>query len=343
MMNLLAGLIALLLILRPAAAEERLPMIWPPLLKAGDTIMFVAPAGPPERDQCERARERIEELGYKVRWRDDMFDVEGYLAGSDERRADELMEAFADPEVDAIFCARGGYGCMRMIDRLDYDVIRSHPKIVIGFSDVTALHTALNRSAGLVTFHGPGPASGMGGAEPPKEFTSKYLHLALLADQAPAAGYTIDVPADVGEVSHLGSGTARGRLVGGNLSLVSAIEGTPYALDCEDAILVIEDVREAPYRIDRMLRQLQLAGKLQQLRGVVLGQFTQDYSREDQLTEDDRFSTSGVLRQYFENAGIPVLVNFPLGHVDQNCTLPLGAEAEIDAEAGTLRIIRDAG
>jgi muramoyltetrapeptide carboxypeptidase len=342
MSKMTAGLIALpmLLFAASAAAEERLPMIWPPLLKPGDTIMFVAPAGPPERDQCERARQRIEELGYKVQWRDDMFDVEGYLAGSDERRADELMEAFTDPAVDAVFCTRGGYGCMRMIDRLDYDVIRSHPKIVIGFSDITALHAALNRRAGLITFHGPGPASGMGGDEPPKEFTSKNLHLTLLADETPAGGYTIDVPSNLGEVAHFGHGKARGRLVGGNLSLVSAIEGTPYALDCEDAILVIEDVREAPYRIDRMLRQLQLAGKLEQLRGVVLGQFTQDYSREDQLTADDRFSTPGVLRQYFENAGIPVLVNFPLGHVDENCTLPLGAEAEIDADAGTLRIIR---
>jgi muramoyltetrapeptide carboxypeptidase len=232
---------------------------------------------------------------------------------------------------------------MRMIDQLDYDAIRAHPKIVIGFSDITALHAALNRRAGLVTFHGPGPASGMGGEDPPKDFTSKHLHLSLVAEDSPAGGYTIDVPADVGEVLHFGSGTARGRIVGGNLSLVSALEGTPYALDCEDAILVIEDVREAPYRIDRMLRQLQLAGKLAQLRGAVLGQFTQDYSREDQLTEDDRFSTPGVLRQYFQNAGIPVLVNFPVGHVDQNCTLPLGAEAEIDAEAGTLRIIREGG
>lgn len=321
-------------------AEERAPPVWPPLLKPGDTIMFVAPAGPPEGEMCERAKERIEGHGFHVRWRDDMFDVEGYLAGSDQRRADELMEAFADPEVDAIFCTRGGYGCMRMIDRLDFDKIRANPKIVLGFSDITALHAALNGRAGLVTFHGPGPASGLGAEKMPTEFTAEYFHKAVLAGETAGDGYTIDVPESAAHVTHFGAGKARGRLVGGNLSLVAALEGTLFAVDCEDAILVIEDVGEAPYRLDRMLRQLKLSGKLAQLRGAVLGQFTEDYKREDKLTEDDRFNTTGVLRQYFEHAGIPVLHNFPLGHVDQNCTLPLGAEAEIDADSHTLRIIR---
>ncbi|HMO85598.1 MAG TPA: LD-carboxypeptidase, partial [Lacipirellulaceae bacterium] len=166
------------------------------------------------------------------------------------------------------------------------------------------------------------------------------LRQAVLAGLTPPQGYPIVVPETIGQLQAYGSGRARGRLVGGNLSLVAALEGTPYAIECEDAILVIEDVREAPYRVDRMLRQLKLAGKLAQLRGAVLGQFTDDYSREDQLTDDDRFSTAGVLRQYFEQAGIPVLCNFPLGHVAENCTLPLGAEAEIDADARTLRIVR---
>ena len=310
------------------------------LLETGNLIMFVSPAGPPERELCERARQRIEEQGYRVRWRDDIFDVDGYLAGSDQRRADELMEAFLDPEVDAIFCTRGGYGSMRMLDLLDYEAIARNPKIVLGYSDITALHAALQRRAGLVSFHGPGPASGLGSEDPPTEFTVYTLRQAVLAGLTPPQGYPIVVPETIGQLQAYGSGRARGRLVGGNLSLVAALEGTPYAIECEDAILVIEDVREAPYRVDRMLRQLKLAGKLAQLRGAVLGQFTDDYSREDQLTDDDRFSTAGVLRQYFEQAGIPVLCNFPLGHVAENCTLPLGAEAEIDADARTLRIVR---
>jgi muramoyltetrapeptide carboxypeptidase len=302
--------------------------------------MFVAPAGPPERAQCERAKQRIEEHGFRVRWRDDMFDVEGYLAGSDQRRANELMEAFSDPEVDAVFCTRGGYGCMRMLDLLDYDKIRANPKILLGFSDITALHAAFNRQAGVVTFHGPGPSSGLGGEKPPSDFVGEYLHEAILAGKGPAEDYTISVPAGIGHVTHFGDGKARGRLAGGNLSLVAALEGTPYALDCQDAILVIEDVGEAPYRIDRMLQQLKLAGKLGQIRGAVLGQFTEITKREEDSTHDDRFSVGGVLRQYFEKLGVPVLVNFPLGHVKENCPLPLGADAEIDAATGTIRIIR---
>lgn len=322
------------------AAAERLPTMWPPLLQPGDTIMFVSPAGPPERELCERAKQRIEDLGYKVTWREDMFDVEGYLAGSDQRRVAELMQAFNDPEINAILCTRGGYGCMRMLDGLDFEAIRAHPKLVVGYSDITALHAALNRRAGLVSFHGPGPSSGTGGEKPPTDFTQQALRNALVADATPAEGYLIEVPDTVARVGHFGSGKARGRLVGGNLSLVAALEGTPYAVDCEDAILVLEDVGEAPYRIDRMLQQLKLTGKLPQLRGVVLGRFTEDTKSEDKLTEDDRFNTNGVLRQYFEGLGVPVLSNFPLGHVAENCTLPLGAEAEIDAEAGTIRIIR---
>lgn len=302
--------------------------------------MFVAPAGPPDRAACERAKERIEHRGFHVKWRDDLFDVEGYLAGSDQRRADELMEAFTDPEVAAVFCTRGGYGCMRMLEWLDFDKIRANPKMLIGFSDITALHAALNGRAGIVSIHGPGPSSGLGGEQPPSEFVAKYFHQVILAGEAPADGYTITVPKDIGEVRHFGSGNARGRLVGGNLSLVVALEGTPYAVDCKDAILVLEDVGEAPYRVDRMLQQLKLAGRLRQIRGAVLGQFTETAKREEDSTGDDRFSVAGVLEQYFKDLGVPVLRNFPLGHVKENCPVPLGAEAEIDAEAGTIRIIR---
>ena len=153
-------------------------------------------------------------------------------------------------------------------------------------------------------------------------------------------GYTIEIPEDAPQPVTLGKGRARGRLAGGNLSMISALEGTPFAVDTREAILLIEDTREAPYRIDRMLQQLQLAGKLETLRGAVLGQFTRNYDREeDQLTEDPRFTAEGVLRQYFEPLGIPVLMNYPVGHHPYNATLPLGAQVEIDAKKGTLRIL----
>lgn len=317
-------------------ADEGEKLVWPKRLSPGDMLMLIAPAGPVEREQVMRFKDHIEQRGYKVKLRDDMFDVEGYLAGSDQRRAVEFNAAFADPEVDGVLAVRGGYGCMRMMPLVDWDVVKQHPKLLLGFSDITALHAGMNK-AGIVSFHGPGPASGLGSKEGPTDFTAKYVIRAVEA--TPAGPYVVQVPESVSKVESFGKGKATGRLVGGNLSLISALEGTPYAIDTQDAILMIEDVNEAPYRIDRMVQQLKLAGKLDHLKGVVLGKFTEDFVREDKLTDDKRFDTTGVLRQYFENLGVPVLVNYPIGHFPQNCTVPLGGEVEIDADAKTLRIL----
>ena len=327
--------------LRSPAEIDGQTMLQPDRLEPGDTIMFVAPAGDLNKERMLRARDRLESRGYQVVMRDDLFAADGYLAGSDERRAKELMQAFLDPDVDAIFPGTGGYGTMRIFDRLDFEKIRANPKILVGFSDITGLHLALNRQAGLITFHTPNPMWGLGSEEGMKPFTEEYFWKLLGADEEiEQNGYTIQVPRDAPQIVTLGKGKAQGRLAGGNLSMISAVEGTPFAIDTRDAILVIEDVREAPYRIDRMLRQLHLSGKLQTLRGAVLGQFTRNYDREeDQMTEDPRFTVDGVLRQYFEPLGIPVLMNFPIGHHPYNASLPLGAMVEIDAKAGTLRIL----
>jgi muramoyltetrapeptide carboxypeptidase len=340
-----ATLFVTMLAANVGAASERVPMIYPKLLQPGDTVMFVAPAGPPKKEEVLLAKRRIEKRGYQVKMRDDLFAVEGYLAGNDERRAEELMEAFTDNDVDAVLCVRGGYGVMRILDRLDFDKIRANPKPLLGFSDITALHAALQVKAGLVSFHGPGPASGLGSEDGPTDFTAQYLIRALQGGEPDSTGdsgaepYTIQVPESVAKVASYGEGTATGRLVGGNLSLISALEGTPHAIECQDAILLIEDVNEAPYRIDRMLAQLKLAGKLKQIKGAVLGQFTTEFVREDKLTDDERFDTNGVLAQYFKDAGIPVLLNYPIGHHKQNATVPLGSQVEIDAEKKTLRIL----
>ena len=336
------------------------PLIWPRKLAPGDTIAFVAPAGELDRERMALARTRLEARGYRVVQRDDLFAREGYLAGSDERRADELMAAFRDPRVAAIFPGTGGYGTMRILDRLDYAYIRAHPKVVIGFSDITALHAALNRRAGLVTFHSPSPMWGLGSPEGMAPLAERWFFRAIerdaretwVVDAAGVAGAVSGPPQGAGEaagpppapLAAWGRGKARGRLVGGNLSMISALEGTPYAIDTRGAILLIEDVREAPYRIDRMLRQLQLAGKLAQLRGAVLGQFTRNFDREDDQRRDDpRYTVDGVLRQYFGDAGIPVLVSFPIGHVRNNLTLPIGALVEVDAERVSLTVLESEG
>lgn len=350
-MRRLTALSLSLLLLAACAAGERpttgeagaapAAMLWPARLAPGATIMFVAPAGDLDRARMERARARLEARGYRVVERDDLFAKEGYLAGSDERRAAELMQAFLDPAVDAVFPGTGGYGAMRILDRLDYAAIRAHPKALIGFSDVTALHAAINRHAGLVTFHSPNPMWGLGSEGDLKPFSGEWFFRALEARPGFTGPYAIEIrDAELPQPYAFGRGVARGRLVGGNLSLLSALEGTPYAIDTRGAILLIEDTREAPYRVDRMLRQLQLAGKLAPLAGAVLGQFTRNYDREDETRNPDpRFTVDGVLRQYFADAGIPVLANFPIGHHEANATLPLGGQVEIDADRHLLRIL----
>ena len=320
---------------------DELTLIWPDPLRPGDTVAFVAPAGDLREERILEAKSRLEARGYRVEMRRDLFAKEGYLAGSDKRRAKELMLAFRDPKIKAVIAARGGYGSMRILDRLDYAIIRANPKILIGFSDITGLHLALNRQAGLVTFHSPSSFWGLDDpAEGMRPFTQEYLLRAMTDGAADSNGYVIEIPADAPQPETLGKGRVRGRLAGGNLSMISALEGTPFAVDTRDAILLVEDTREAPYRIDRMLKQLELAGKLETLRGAVLGQFTRNYDREeDQMTEDPRFTVDGVLRQYFEPLGIPVLMNYPVGHSPYNAALPLGAQVEIDADQGTLRIL----
>lgn len=340
----------------PTAATSQVPsgenpgkMVWPKPLQPGDTIMFVAPASELDRERMLLAQSRLEERGYRVVFRPDLFAHDGYLAGSDQRRADELMEAFRDPKVAAIFPGTGGYGTMRMLDLLDFEVIRANPKVFVGFSDITALHAALNQKAGLITFHSPNPMYGLGSSENLTAFSAETFFRAIeRRDRDPRAGFPVLIPPPAPEAEGpavpqpraWGQGKARGKLVGGNLSLISALEGTPYAIDTRDAILLLEDTREAPYRVDRMLRQLQLAGKLASLRGAVLGQFTHNYAREDETRQaNPRFTVDGVLEQYFGAAGIPVLMNFPIGHDPMNATLPLGAEIEIDADAVSLRVL----
>jgi muramoyltetrapeptide carboxypeptidase len=326
------------------SAGPQLEPIHPHLLAPGSTIRFVAPAGVLDPVRMALAKQRLEERGYHVQLDERIFAKEGYLAGTDEARATELMDAFLDPRVDAIFPGTGGYGTMRLFDRLDFAKIRANPKLFIGFSDITALHAALYRHAGLVTYHSPNPMWGLGSEGNLAPFSEWSFFRALEAADA-TTSYPIVVPAEAPQPVAFGRGKARGRLVGGNLSLVVALEGTPYAIETDGAILLLEDTREAPYRVDRMLRQLELAGRLDHLAGVVLGQFTDNYDREaDQQTTDPRFEVDGVLRQYFAARGIPVLMNYPIGHHPMNATVPLGAEVEVDADTATLTVLaRPAG
>lgn len=313
--------------------------IFPKSLQKGDTIALVAPASPVKRRRIEVAIERLEAKGFHIKLYGDLYRKHGYLAGDDATRAGELMAAFADPEVAAIFPARGGTGVTRLLDLLDYNVIRRHPKIVAGFSDITALHLALQSQTGLVTFHSPHPMDGIGVPDGLSDLSARTYWRALLADEYSGQdGYEIPLSDQEREsIVTMYPGQATGRLVGGNLALVVALMGTPYEIDTLDNILLLEDINEQPYRIDRCLSQLKLAGKLDTLAGVLLGQFTKCEAPPD----DKSLTLDEVFLGYFGELDIPVLQNFPTGHCRDNATLPLNVDIEMDADTRKVKVLEN--
>ncbi len=318
--------------------------IHPVGLIPGDTIAFVAPAGKLDRQRMDLARQRLRAMGFRVQVPDDLYRSRGYLAGPDETRAEELMAAFRDPNVKAIFPGTGSYGATRILDRLDYDVIRKNPKIIIGFSDITGLHLAIQKKTGLVTFHSPNPMWGLGSEGNLRDFSARYFWRALLqrgpldsGGQGSTGGYTIVTPQGVPQVRAISPGVGRGRLTGGNLSLIIALMGTEFEIETDGRILFLEDVGERPYRIDRYLCQLRLAGKLDNLAGVILGQFADCEPKKGKAS----LSLSQVLGDYFDDLGVPVVVNFPAGHSAYNATLPLGALVEVNADTGSVSVLEE--
>lgn len=306
----------------------------------GDTIALVAPAGPVDPTRVDRAVARLEAAGFRIKTFGDLHRQRGYLAGDDQARTEEFNAAIRDDESVAIIPARGGYGMGRILDQLDYDALARRPKLITGFSDITALHAAVGQRIGLVTFHSPNPQDGIGRGDGLSELSARTFWRAVLAEGYAAgdAGYEIPLTdAEQQQTITLQGGVARGPIAGGNLAVLSALEGTPYELQAAGTILLIEDIGEQPYRIDRYLCQLRLSGKLEQLAGVLIGQLT-DCTPEDgkpSLSLDD------ILLDYFAPLGLPVLTNYPIGHARDNATIPLGIEAELDADKRTVRVLKN--
>jgi muramoyltetrapeptide carboxypeptidase len=315
-----------------------MPLIRPRRLAPGQTIGIVAPsAAPNEPERIRFAIETVESLGFKVRPGLHLYDRDGYLAGADAARADDLNAMFADDSVDAIWCVRGGYGASRILPALDYSLMQRRPKALIGYSDITALHMAVQRHAGLVTFHGPVAFRAF------TPYTLGELKRVLWTAETPArlGGPPPFVPAEGrvdwdNRVTTLVSGKARGRLLGGNLCLMSHLVGTPYLPDLRGAILFLEDVEEAYYRIDRMLTQLWLSGVLAGVAGMAFGKFTScdpsSFFLQNRPLED-------ILAERFRALGIPAVSGLMIGHVEDQTTLPVGCLAELDADAGTLTLL----
>lgn len=243
-----------------------------------------------------------------------------YFAGTDEERLDDLNAALRDESIDAIWCVRGGYGAMRLLADIDFAALAENPRAVIGFSDITALHAAIHQECGIVTYHGPTARGEL------SEFSRDHLTRAV-ADPADSCGVAP-------EGRTLRSGIASGRLAGGNLALVTAMIGTPWSIDLEGAILVLEDIDEAVYRVDRMMQQLLLSGELDGCAGIIAG----DFRRPDGEQEEDNRTIDEVIAEAADAAGVPCFAGAPFGHIGDQWTIPLGAFAEMRADDCTLHV-----
>lgn len=307
----------------------------PGRLRPGDRVALVAPAGQylDELD-FQLVAENMTAMGLVpvpgAHWKDRF----GYLAGTDQNRAADVNAAFADPSIRAVFATRGGWGSARMLPYLDWKSIRANPKLLVGFSDITALHLAIQARAGFPTIHGPGGGSSW----------SKYSYAAfrdLVFDgklplyRNPVATQDRLVQRE-GRVNTLRSGKATGKLIGGNLTVLTHLVGTSWLPDFTGAILFMEDTDEAPYRIDRMLTQLGQAGILRKVAGVVFGQCT-NCKPSDGSTS--LFTLADVLQQHLQPLGVPAYSGAMFGHIDDQFSLPVGCRAEIDADAGTIRLL----
>ena len=300
----------------------------PNALSIGDTIAFCAPSGFLDSTRMSLARIRLEEKGFTVIQSDSLFKNWGYFSGTDEQRANELMSYFKNKSVKAIFPGTGGYGATRILSMLDYKTINNNPKIFIGFSDITALHIAINQKANLITFHTPNPMYGLGSINGLDPISELYFWSLMMNND----DYSYDIPFDLyGDslaVQIMVEGTSSGKLTGGNLSLICSMMGSPYEIETAGKILFIEDVGEAPYRIDRYLSELKLAGKLKAVNGIIIGRFSRrDKEPPDKSTD---FKMDEVFEQYFSKMKVPVIYNFPSGHGSKNISLPMGCLVEIN-------------
>jgi muramoyltetrapeptide carboxypeptidase len=315
-------------------------LIRPPMLRAGDTVGLITPATyVSDPDRLALAARTMKYFGLKMKLGRNVGRRDGYLGGTDQERLDDLHDMFRDPEVKAVFAIRGGYGSTHLLDRIDYGLLRKNPKIFLGYSDITAMHLAIQRHAGLVTFHGPVVLSEFTG------FTQASFRRALFDARPPGA---VTNPPDSNPLrpAHtlrvIRPGRARGPLVGGNLSLVASTMGTPYEIETRGRILMLEDVDEQPYSIDRMLTQLRLAGKLQAAAGVVFGECLDCRPRDYKPSYESTLSLGEVLDQILGKLNVPVMSGLTIGHTDDQLTLPLGVETTLDTDRGAL-ILEEAG
>ena len=303
---------------------------YPERLREGDKVALTAPSSPVPEKNLKAAVKSIEFLGLRAVVMDSCYMHHGYMAGSDALRADDINRAFSDKDIKGIFCLRGGFGATRLLPLIDFTNIRNNCKVFTGYSDITALHTAISRLCGFVTFHGPMPNTDYTKLD---DFTLSSLKTALF-DPA-GIRHLADPPGE--EICIMNKGTAEGILTGGNLSLLAATLGSPYEVDTKDRILFIEDVGERPYKLDRSLTALSLAGKFRDCAGVILGIFSEceepdhDTVPPGTVIASSTLELDEIIKEVVLPWGKPVISNFRAGHAYPQSTLPLGCRIAMDA------------
>ncbi|MCB0686000.1 MAG: LD-carboxypeptidase [Saprospiraceae bacterium] len=301
-------------------------VIKPKTLKPGDKISLIAPGSALSTEKIEQAVLTCSKLDLVPWISPNASKANGYLAGTDAERLEDLHLSFSDPEIKGIWCLRGGYGCTRLLPEINYALIRKNPKVLIGYSDITAFHQALDRQCNLITFHGPVATS------EPTDYSLNWLRKTVMQHEP----FTISSEPDAEKNMYtIREGSAQGKIIGGNLSILAALAGTPYQASFSGKIVCIEDIGEKPYRIDRMLVQLFQASDLAQANGIILGQFNDC----DPDPGDKSLSLEETLRHQFRNFSGPVIAGFSMGHIDNQCTLPFGIEARFNTNERTLELL----
>jgi muramoyltetrapeptide carboxypeptidase len=302
-------------------------------LKHGDTIRLIAPSSPPkDRASLEIAISALKTLGFRVKYSDAIFGRTGYLAGSDEDRARDFERAFADDNAKAVLCVRGGYGSTRILDLVGWDSIQQ-PKVFLGFSDITALSCALWKMCEIPSFSGPVLMSDLVGNKPD---SVTWDHALSLVTGERRNGPLLSEPFNLSHTIALVAGESHGRLMGGNLAMICSLVGTRWFPDFKKSILFLEDVGEGPYRVDRYLTQLTNAGILEQVSGIVLGDFRYSDSQRKNDKQQGLQTMEDVFQERLSGLGVPVLMNLPFGHIKPKITLPFGTLVILDGEKRNL-------
>lgn len=296
-------------------------------IKKHSKIGIISPASSANKNKIYGGKRYLEKLGFEVILGDNTFSKLTYLSNDDEQRAEEINNMFKMKEIEVILCTRGGYGTPRILELLDYELIRNNPKIIIGFSDITAILNTIMQKTDLIVFHGPMLASNM--SDSLDEYTFKSLFSTLKGEQSE---YLLENPKN-NKIQSLNDGKATGQIVGGNLALISSLMGTPYEVDTKGKLLFLEDIGEKPYKIDRMLTQLKLAGKFKDASGVILGNWN------DCTDENDSFAVDELIEQIIKPCGKPIIKNLQSGHCTPMLTIPIGVMAEIDATNKTVKVL----